>query len=98
MVVGDLRENAIEFYKGDKVATGSFTQERYITRIRELAKKYPDECQIVAENKDGSICCHFPTRWIKISANKKEMTDEQKEAAKERLMKFHAEKNTQACN
>lgn len=92
MVVGDLRENAIEFYKGDKVATGSFTQERYANRMRELAKKYPDECQIVAENKDGSICCHFPTRWIKISANKCNMSDEQKNAARERLLKMHAER------
>lgn len=92
VISGDMRENAIEFYKGDKRATGSFTQERYITRMKELAEKYPDECQIVAENKDGSICCHFPTRWIRISARKSNMTEEQKEAARTRLMKMHAER------
>lgn len=92
-MVGDLKENAIEFYKGDKRATGSFTQERYITKIKKLAKDYPDECQIVAENEDGSICCHFPVRWIKISANKSNLTEEQKEAARLRLAKYRAEKD-----
>ena len=92
MVVGDLKENAIEFYKDEKVATGSFSQGRYVTRMRQLAEKYPDECQIVAENEDGSIYCHFPVKWIKISAHKIEMTEEQKEAARDRLLKIHAER------
>jgi len=90
-VSGDLKENAIEFYKGDKRATGSFSQEKYIKRMKELAKEYPEECQIVAENDDGSIYCHFPTKWIKISANKREVTEEQRAAARERLMKYRAE-------
>lgn len=93
-MIGDLKENAIEFYKDDKVATGSFTQGRYITKIRQLAEKYPDECQIVAENPDSSIVVHFPVKWIKISANKIEMPEEQKNAARERLMKMHAERTT----
>lgn len=89
-MVGDLRENAIEWYKGDKQATVSLTTERYITRIKKYAEDYPDECQIVAINDDSSICAHIPTKWIKISPTRK-VSDEQKEAAKERFMKLRAE-------
>lgn len=85
-VYGDLKENAIEFYKGDKRATVSFTTERFKTRVKDLAEKYPDECQIVAENLDGSICAYIPVRWIKISPPKsRDLTEEQKKEIAERL-------------
>ena len=40
------------------------------------------------ENSDGSICCRIPKKWLKInpgSANKREMTEEQRQAAAENL-------------
>ena len=40
------------------------------------------------ENSDGSICCRIPKKWLKInpgSANKKTMSEEQRQAAVERL-------------
>ena len=76
--VGDLMlpdasgtaENTIEFVKHSAQATVTFSQPRYITRIRRLAEKYPKECQIVAIDKvpgEGeTICAHIPTAWIKI--------------------------------
>ena len=90
-MVGDLKENAIEFYRDDERATGSFSQGRYISKIKKLAEEYPDECQIVAVNNDSSIVAHFPVKWIKISANKREVTEEQRAASRERLMKYRAE-------
>lgn len=60
-------ENVIEFLLNEKTATVTFSQGRYKTRIRELAKSHPEECEIVAENKDGSICAHVPTAWVKIT-------------------------------
>lgn len=89
-MVGDLKENAIEFYKGDKRATGSFSQERYIIALKKYAEEYPDECQLVAENLDGSCVFHFPTKWVKVKPPKK-MSDEQKEAFIERMSKSRAE-------
>lgn len=88
--MADLRENVIEFYADDKRATVTFTQGRYVSRIKRFAEEKPDECQIVAENKDGSIVAHIPTRWVKISPTR-EVSEEQKEAARERLIKFHEE-------
>lgn len=88
--MADLRENVIEFYADDKRATVTFTQGRYVSRIKRFAEEKPDECQIVAENKDGSIVAHIPTRWVKISPIR-EVSEEQKEAARERLIKLHEE-------
>lgn len=87
------QENAISFLKGSDTATVTFSQGRYITRIKKLAEKYPDEVQICSENKDGSIVAHIPTKYIKISANKSNMTEEQKIANAERLKNYH--KNTE---
>lgn len=71
-------ENAIEFIKDGSRATVTFSQGRYKTRIKELAKKHPDECEIMTENKDGSMLAHIPVEWIRINPGK-DLTDERKE-------------------
>lgn len=80
-----VQDNVIEFLKGDKTATVTFCQARFITKIRKLAEKYPDECQITHENKDGSIVAHIPVKWIKISRVERHLSDEQIEIARERV-------------
>lgn len=81
-------ENAIEFIKGSARTTVTFSQPRYINRIKELAEKYPEDCEIVAINKNAgegeSICAHIPTAWVKINPPRK-LTDEQKEELTKRL-------------
>ena len=71
------QENVIEFVRDGKYATVSLSQGRYIGRIRKLVKSHPGECQIVAENIDGSICAQVLVRWIKISPPR-EMSEERK--------------------
>ena len=65
-------ENVIEWVKDKKRATLSLSQRRTITRIKELAQKYPDKCQILAENMDGSVYAHIPTEWIRINPTQDE--------------------------
>jgi hypothetical protein len=72
----DLRENEIEFLNNQKVATVTLSQGRYISKVRKLAGKYPDEVQIVSENQDGSIVAHIPTSYIKISRSKRATSEE----------------------
>ena len=79
-----MNENVIEFLKDSEKATVTFSQGRYKTRIRTLAKQRPGECQIVAENKDGSLCAHIPTSWVKIIPTR-ELSDEQRQEIGERL-------------
>ena len=94
-MIGDLKENALEWYKGDERATCSLTTVRYISKIKKLAEKYPDECEIVAENPDGSLLCHIPVRWIRIQPNisGREWTEEEKMANAERLAEYRRQKN-----
>lgn len=84
------QENCIEFLKGSKTATVTFTQGRFISKIYKLSEKFPEEVQIVAENKnkDGnvtSIVAHIPTHYIKISNAKRELSEEERKAIGERL-------------
>lgn len=81
----NVTENVIEFRLNEDTATVTFCQARFITKIRKLAEKYPDECQITHENKDGSIVAHIPVKWIKISRVERHLSDEQIEIARERV-------------
>lgn len=63
----DFKENVIEFLYNDRTATVTFTQGRFISRIRELAKRKPEDVKIITENKDNSIVAHIPTSWIRIN-------------------------------
>lgn len=79
-------ENEIEFVKDNDRATVSFSQGRCITRIRKLAAERPEECEIVAENQDGSICAHVPVEWVRILPPKS-MSESQLEAVRKNLLK-----------
>ena len=84
-----VQENVVEFVKNSSVATGTFSQRRWISKMRQMAKDPKNHVDIVAENDDGSIVVHFPVSYVHISNRKRNrvMTDEQRLAAKERLAK-----------
>ena len=84
----NTRENVIEFIRGDKQMTVTFSQRRFITKVKKMAEKYPNEVTIVAENEDGSICAHMPIKALQLSIRKKELTEEQREKLRERLKKM----------
>lgn len=83
----DFNENVIEFLEDDKYALVTFSQKRYINKIRSLAKKFPDKCKIEDESSDH-IYARIPTSWVRIQGTV-EKTQQQKnmlrEAAKDML-------------
>lgn len=81
----NMNENVLEWYKNEPTATVTFSQGKYITKIRKLAEKFPEECQITHENQDGSIVAHIPVKWIKINNPQRVMTEEEKRLAAERI-------------
>ena len=85
--MADIRDNSIEFYENAETATVTFTQGRYKTQIKKLAAKYPEECQIVAENADGSLCAHVPTSWIAVRPPKKLNLTEEERALRGELLR-----------
>ncbi len=76
----------IEFIKDEERATVTFSQGRYKSRIKQLAKSYPEDCQIVAENQDGSMCAHIPVKWVKITPPKA-VSELQRETSRRNIVK-----------
>lgn len=91
--INSNHENVIEWIRNSKTATCTFSQGKYITKIKKLKEKYPDQVEIRKENKDGSIVCHIPVTAVKVSiVAPKELSEEQKEVMKKRLKKIRESK------
>ena len=92
-ITGNVK-NVIEFVKDSERAAVAFCQGRYKSRIKKLAAERPEECEILAENKDGTLLAHIPVEWVKISppAARSEL---QRELSRERMLAFHG-KHTSA--
>lgn len=78
------KENVIEWIINSKTATVTFTQGRYISKVKKLAEKYPDRVKITS-HKDGVLVAHIPTSAIKISIYERQISDEQKAIMAERM-------------
>lgn len=83
-------ENVIEWLNNMERATLSFSQGRYVSKVRKLAEEHPDEVQIVADY-GNEIVAHIPSKWIKVAPPRK-VSDEQKAAAAERFKQMWKEK------
>ena len=83
-------ENANEFMTNATKATLTFSPGRYKSVIRKLAEKHPDDCQIIADNEDGSICAHVPVSWLRISPPR-QYTEEQRQQMGKRLRQNRSE-------
>ena len=83
------QENMVEFISGTRTCTVTFTNQKHINRIKKLHEERKEDFKYFVENDDGSVCAKIPLKWLKINAGSKEgrtMTEEQKEAARIRLM------------
>ena len=67
---GDVKENVIEWITGDEWVSCTFTQRKYITKVRKMLDKQPNLVPIFHENKDGSIFCHLPLKSLKLYVKK----------------------------
>lgn len=92
--MADLKENCIEWLNGQDTISVTLSQGRYITKVKKLAKKYPDLVTILAENEDGSIFAHLPLKSLKLSIiTPRELGEDEKEKMRDRLKKAMAIKN-----
>ena len=67
----------------------SSDERRFITKIRKLKEKYPDQVKIIKEpeNNDGCIYCEIPSYWLKIHP-KREISEEKRAEMSERAKKL----------
>lgn len=86
----NVNECAANFIKGEKIASVTAAAgTKWNNRLRKWAEEFPEAVQILAINEDGSVFAHFPSKFVKlerpVERKGREMTDEQKAAAAERL-------------
>lgn len=91
-MVDSVNENAIEFLKNDKIATVTFSSQKFVNRIKKLAKSSPAKFKIMCENDDGSIVAHIPVSSIHINMRESSMSDEDREKASQRMREYHERK------
>lgn len=81
-----FNETAMDHISGNDYWAVSTGEQKIRNRLAKLYEQYPDEVKLIAENQDGSVFYHVPKNWIKISPSiKRTLTDEQREAARDRL-------------
>lgn len=57
-------ENAIEWLSGERKATVTFSQKKWIGVLHELTKN--PKCEVIAINTDGSITARVPIEWLRL--------------------------------
>lgn len=62
----EVKENVIEWITGDDHIACTFTQKKYINKVRKLRDKRMDLVPVFVENMDGSIFCHLPIKALKL--------------------------------
>ena len=87
-----ITENVFEWIVGQDRITVTLSQKKHVNRLKRLAEQYPDEVDCY-ENKDGSVYGHIPLTWLRFS-KPREMTDEQKRIASERLRNIRNSQST----
>ena len=80
-----MAETAAEYIKGENYLTWYSDDPKWVNRIRQLAADNAD-VQIVSDDGE-SVLAHCPVSWFKPpkSPIKRNMTDEQRQAAAERM-------------
>ena len=78
----ELRENCIEWITGDDEIACTFTQKKYINKVRKMMNKQPKLVTKFIENPDGSIFCHLPLKALKLylkTPNEQGVEDDERE-------------------
>ena len=80
-----MSETSVEYIKGERYLTWYSDDPKWVNRIRRLAAD-DAEVQIVSDDGDG-VLAHCPVSWFKPpkSPIKRNMTNEQRQAAADRM-------------
>lgn len=93
-----MSEFVIEWIKGNDYAGVTVPSGTALkSKLMRYARERPEEVKLMVENKDGSAFFHVPVSYIKVSPPRK-VSEEQREAAGERLRKMWEEKKGENCD
>lgn len=84
-----IKDNSIDWFTGQTRVNITFSQRKWINKIKKLAEKYPNE--VIIQNDYGDcINAKIPLKFIKIGAPR-QVSDEQRERMREQAKKNMAE-------
>lgn len=88
-----MAEVSVEFIKGEKHLTWYSDDFATIRHMKKLREEFPDDVHTISET-DESMIIHVPISWFREPKpkTKRIMSDEQREAAKERLASARSHK------
>lgn len=89
-----MRETTIDKTSEENFLYYYTSEPKHLGRLKKLIAEYPDEVQVRFENPDGGIEVKMPAKWFREPKPPKKVnfTEEQKQAAIERLRKANAGK------
>lgn len=85
------KETVINYNSEEKVAYISSSQDWMKRRIKHLAEKYPNDVKITSED-EYTVMAEVPKKYIRFGPPRV-LSDEQKQAAAERLKNYRKLKN-----
>lgn len=82
-----MNETAINRLQGEEHCTVFTAERKFINQLKEFSTKYPEQVDIIKENKDGSIIVHVPSNWFRFvkPPTKRNLTEEQKNIMAQRM-------------
>ena len=92
---GEIYEVAVNFTNVDDIASVTTYEGRQINQLKALAEKHPDEVKLIPTGLAGVVLVHLPKKYVHVSFGeraKREMSEEQRVAAAERLKKAREKK------
>jgi len=89
------QEVCINMMRDEKTATIYTSDSTYITKLDKLCGSSPEMYSVIEETKCGKTYLLQDKTLISFRAKKKELSEEQKQAAAERMRKYKASKGTQ---
>ena len=95
--MADIKETAVNYTVGEKVATFYTAEKSYINCIKKWLEEYPNDIEIKYKNKDGSLICNIPKSWVKIRPPRK-VSEQQKKNSSERFKKMWEQKRLNESN
>ena len=86
-------ETAIERVQGDDYCLVYTGERKFINQLLEFQQEYPNEIQL-KDYGDGYLSAHVPYNWFRFikPPTKRNMTEEQRQAASERMKKAREQK------
>ena len=93
------KEGCVNWLSEDDLVSVTVFEKKFNNQIEKLVDAHPDEVRIVAVNEDGTMVAHLLKKYVHVNFSeraKREMTEDQKAAAAERMRAMRqkkAEKN-----